>query len=160
MNELLQTERSYVADLKCVIEVRTADSVPSVHFCPPPPQKKKHTHTRWILMTKLINLSVSKLHCLLLVIFTLIFVYLFATFAEYGNQQEHRQQDTWALLGLAPFVREQGTVHNTGISLLPWYISPWFTNFVSEDAVLTTVGARNVCTWHGLWQFTFPLYIS
>ena len=42
----------------------------------------------------------------------------FATFAEYGTQQEHRQQDTWSLLGLAPFVVEEMTVHNTGISLL------------------------------------------
>ena len=27
---------------------------------------------------------------------------LCTTFAEYGTQQEHRQQDTWSLLGLAP----------------------------------------------------------
>ena len=40
------------------------------------------------------------------------------TFAEYGTQQEHKQQDTWSLLGLAPFVVEEATVHNTGISLL------------------------------------------
>ena len=46
------------------------------------------------------------------------FLYLFATFAEYGTQQEHRQQDTWSLLGLAPFVVEEMTVDNTGINLL------------------------------------------
>ena len=37
---------------------------------------------------------------------------------EDGTQQEHRQQDTWSLLGLAPFVGEEVTVHNTSISLL------------------------------------------
>ena len=49
---------------------------------------------------------------------------LFATFAEYGSQQEHRQQDMWSLLGLAPFVVEEVTVHNIGISLL-LSISVW-----------------------------------
>ena len=44
--------------------------------------------------------------------------HLFTTFAEYGTQWEHRQRNTWFLLGLAPFVGEEVTVHNTGISLL------------------------------------------
>ena len=35
-----------------------------------------------------------------------------------GTQREPRQQNTWSLLGLAPFVGEEETVHDTGISLL------------------------------------------
>ena len=42
-------------------------------------------------------------------------IFLFTTFAEYGTQREHRQQDMWSLLGSAPLVGEV-TVHNTGIS--------------------------------------------
>ena len=49
----------------------------------------------------------------------LYYLFLSATFAEYGTQRVHRQQGAWPLLGLAPFVREEVTVHNTGTSLLP-----------------------------------------
>ena len=50
--------------------------------------------------------------------------YLQHFIAEYGTQQKHRQPDTWFLLGLAPFVVEEVTVHYTGISLL-LSISVW-----------------------------------
>ena len=51
-------------------------------------------------------------------LFIYSFIYLFTIFAEDGTQREQRQQDTWYLLGLAPLVVEEVTVHNTGISLL------------------------------------------
>ena len=43
--------------------------------------------------------------------------FLFIIFAEDGIHREHRQY-TWSLVGLAPFIGEEVTVHNTGISLL------------------------------------------
>ena len=43
---------------------------------------------------------------------------LLTTFSEYGTQRDHRQEDTWSLLGLAFFVGQEVTVHNTGIGLL------------------------------------------
>ena len=43
---------------------------------------------------------------------------LLTKFSEYGTQRDHRQEDTWSFLGLAFFVGEEVTVHNTGISLL------------------------------------------
>ena len=59
-----------------------------------------------------------------------LFVSLFATFAEYGTQQEHMQQDTWSLLGPVPFVGEEVTVHNTDIILL---LSTSVGSFKSSD---------------------------
>ena len=47
----------------------------------------------------------------ILVLF-LDFIYLSTAFHEYGTQREHRQQDKWSLLGLAPFVGEEVKVHN------------------------------------------------
>ena len=50
---------------------------------------------------------------------------VFTTFAEYGTQWKHRQQDTWPLLVLVPFAREEVRVHNTDISLLFISTSVW-----------------------------------
>ena len=70
----------------------------------------------------LIYLLCSTVNCLsivyLLGVFDSVsFDFCLQTFSEYGTQQEHRQRETWSLLGLAPFVGEEVTIYNTGISL-------------------------------------------